>query len=44
MEGVSQEDLVKDAEAIGQLMEAVLSVEKEKVKVRTIYSSRWGSG
>lgn len=30
MEGVSQEDLGRDAEAIEQLMESVLAVEKEE--------------
>ena len=36
MEGVSKEDIARDAEAIGQLMEAVLTQEKdekEKAKV-----------
>lgn len=33
VEGISQEDVARDAEAIGRLMEAVLSVEKQQIKV-----------
>lgn len=43
VEGVSKEDIARDAEAIGQLMEVVLTQEKddkEKVKV----GGRWREG
>ena len=49
MEGVSKEDIARDAEAIGQLMEAVLTQEKEKkekAKVSTGWNGRgrWSGG
>ena len=40
MEGVSKEDIKRDAEAIGQLMEAVLSKEKQEKEQARVCAMR----